>query len=258
MGMLFNIVEMISIIALLICILFIIYKLVRQGKSAVNLNHFLCIIVCMLIFAVSMEARTFYLESNSLKNNIIFTNKLVMDTSFDENKEIEKLISETNLEKDTIKEMVDILKKCGFEEFYFNGICEKGNEDNTTIVYTFKYKDKIIGVNASSAMVWNVYSGECCFYKNGKIMHHRSEWYLSEDEKNEIQTKAVDALKKYAKKSSFDVDNWQILKMWKMEKGYLVTSIEDEIYIYFLPNRELYTLIIENKLYYPQAKINLK
>lgn len=48
MGMVLNIIGVLSIIAFIGCILFIIYKLIRHGKQSLNLNYFLGIVICVL------------------------------------------------------------------------------------------------------------------------------------------------------------------------------------------------------------------
>lgn len=254
MGMLLSAIELISVIAFIGCILLIIYKLIRQGRQSLNLNYFLSLIICVLIFAVSVEAGKFYPDGSNIWQKITSITSMKMDRVFDEKEEVEKIVTGSDLTEDKTQKVIDIFKKCGFEEIYFKGRNNK-LDTNYGKGYIFEYKDKIINaIISDSGYVWVIFSGNCYFYESEHVQHTCKDWYISEEEKEEIKEQALNSLEKYAKNKFSNTNDWQVLKIWQENKGYLVTSLEDELYVYILPNKKLDTIIIKDAVYYTQYK----
>lgn len=254
MGMVLNIIGVFSIIVFIGCILFIIYKLIRHGKQSLNLNYFLGIVICVLFFVISIEAGKFYPAENNIWQRITQVTVTKTERTFDETEEVQKIMAGTNLTEEEAWNVINIFRQCGFEEIYFDGENSKLDEKYGK-GYTFKYKDKIINaVISDGGYVWVIFSGNCYFYESQHIQCNREEWYISEEEKEEMKEKALNSLEKYAQNRFADTDDWQVLKIWQENKGYLISSLESEIYVYFLPNKQLDTIIIKDDVYYTRYK----
>ena len=254
MGMVLNIIGVLSIIVFIGCILFIIYKLIRHGKQSLNLNYFLGIVICVLFFVISIEAGKFYPAENNIWQRITQVTVTKTERTFDETEEVQKIMAGANLTEEEAWNVINIFRQCGFEEIYFDGENSKLDEKYGK-GYTFKYKDKIINaVISDDGYVWVIFSGNCYFYERQHIQCNREEWYISEEEKEEMKEKALNSLEKYAQNRFADTDDWQVLKIWQENKGYLISSLESEIYVYFLPNKQLDTIIIKDDVYYTRYK----
>ncbi|WP_455630625.1 hypothetical protein [Megamonas sp.] len=254
MGMVLNFIGVLSIIVLIGCILFIIYKLIRHGKQSLNLNYFLGIVICVLFFVISIEAGKFYPTEDTIWQKIIQVTNTETERAFDEAEELQKIMTGVDLTEEEAWNVINTFKQCGFEEIYFNGENSKLDEKYGK-GYTFKYKDKIINaVIDNSGHVWVIFSGDCYFYEYQHIQCTRKDWYISEEEKEEMKEKALNNLEKYAKNKFSNTNDWQVLKIWQENKGYLISSLENEIYVYFLPNKQLDTIIIKNEVYYTRYK----
>ena len=251
MGMLLSVIGLISVIAFIGCILFIIYKLIRQGRQSLNLNYFLCIIVCVLFFVVSMQARTFY-PANDVKSN-----SLNIWNIFNVNNDIQQVMDMTGLAEMEASEVVNILKQCGFDEFYFEKINPEIDTKKTK-GYIFSYKGEPINIRISlDGTVSEIFTDTCIFYQNKRILHLVSEWYMDENERNEIKALTKEALNQYVKNPSrfySDIDNWKIKKIIqdkpKKTYEYKITSNKTDMYVIFSLDKELEFIVADGKFQY--------
>lgn len=256
MGMLLNIVGMISVIAFIGCILFVIYKLIRCGKKSLKLNYFLSMIICILIFITSVEIGKFYsvysIETNSLAIFNIFNRS--------QDNDIQQIMNITGLTEVEANEVVNTLRQCGFDEFYF----EKANPDidtKKTKGYMFFYKDEPINIRLSfDGKVSEIFTDTCIFYQNQKILHLVQEWYIDENEKNEIKTLTKKALNEYVENPSrfySDIDSWKIKKVIqdrpKKNYEYKITSDKTNMYVIFSLEKELEFIADSKKIQYTKV-----
>lgn len=253
MGMVLNIIGVLSIIAFIGCILFIIYKLIRHGKQSLNLNYFLSIVICGLFFVISIEAGKFYPIDTIKDNSSTILN--IFNRSQENN--IKQVMDVTELTEFEAGEIVNILQQCGFEDFYF----EKANSEidtKKTKGYIFFYKDEPINIRISfDGTVSEIFTDTCIFYQNQRIIHLVQEWYMDEDEKNEIKNLTKEALNKYVKGPSkfySDIDSWKIKKIIqdkpKKRYEYEITSKDTTMYVIFSLDKKLKCIIIDGKFIY--------
>lgn len=254
MGMLLSVIGLVAVIAFIGCILFIIYKLIRQGRQSLNLNYFLGLIVCVLIFAVSIEAGKFYPDGSNVWQKITLITNMQTDRVFDEKEELEKIMTGADLTEVQAQTVINILKRCGFEKFYFVGKCETLDDKNTE-GYSFEYENKPIYMTISDGSVSTIFSGNCYFYENGQVKHIFLDWYMNENDETELKELTKEALSKYAEITSFNTNDWRVTKVIDGSKGYLVTSFDDNFSAHFSSGKGLDALIVKDLWYYPKIKV---
>lgn len=172
MGMVLNIIGVFSIIVFIGCILFIIYKLIRHGKQSLNLNYFLSIVICVLFFVISIEAGKFYPAENNIWQRITQVTVTKTERTFDETEEVQKIMAGANLTEEEAQKIINIFKKCGFEEIYFVGACNI-LDDKEKKGYTFEYDGKsIYVVLLNNGGISRIFSDNCCFVEGDRIKHH--------------------------------------------------------------------------------------
>lgn len=172
MGMVLNIIGVFSIIVFIGCILFIIYKLIRHGKQSLNLNYFLGIVICVLFFVISIEAGKFYPAENNIWQRITQVTVTKTERTFDETEEVQKIMAGANLTEEEAQKIINIFKKCGFEEIYFVGACNI-LDDKEKKGYTFEYDGKsIYVVLLNNGGISRIFSDNCCFVEGDRIKHH--------------------------------------------------------------------------------------
>lgn len=251
MGMVLNIIGVFSIIVFIGCILFIIYKLIRHGKQSLNLNYFLGIVICVLFFVISIEAGKFYPIENTVWQKIIQVTNTETERTFDETEEVQKIMAGANLTELQAQTVINILKKCGFEKFYFVGRCEI-LDDEKIKGYSFEYENKKIYMTISDGNVSTIFSGNCYFYENREVKHTFLDWYINKNDEAELKELTKEALSKYAEITTFNISDWRVTKMIDGSKGYLVTSFNDNFSAHFSFAKSLDALIVNDKWYYPK------
>lgn len=258
MGMVLNIIGVLSIIAFIGCILFIIYKLIRHGKQSLNLNYFLGIVICVLFFVISIEAGKFYPIENTVWQKIIQVTNTETERTFDETEEVQKIMAGANLTEEEAQKIINIFKKCGFEEIYFVGACNI-LDDKEKKGYTFEYDGKsIYVVLLNNGGILRIFSDNCCFVEGDRIKHHFKDWYLSEEDKKIFKERAKAALKEYADKTFFSTDDWRVIKVIDGQKGYLITSADDDFYVHIESGGVLDYVTVDDVCYYPKVMYKLK
>ena len=230
MGMVLNIIGVFSIIVFIGCILFIIYKLIRHGKQSLNLNYFLGIVICVLFFVISIEAGKFYPAENNIWQRITQVTVTKTERTFDETEEVQKIMAGANLTEEKEK---------------------KG--------YTFEYDGKsIYVVLLNNGGISRIFSDNCCFVEGDRIKHHFKDWYLSEEDKKIFKERAKAALKEYADKTFFSTDDWRVIKVIDGQKGYLITSADDDFYVHIESGGVLDYVSLDDVCYYPKVMYKLK
>lgn len=258
MGMLLSIIGLGSVIAFIGCILFIIYKLIRQGKQSLNLNYFLSLIICVLVFVVSIEASKFYPDSGNFWQKMTTVTNMKTDRVFDEKEELQKIMAGTNLPEEKAQKIINIFKKCGFEEIYFVGVCNI-LDDKDRKGYSFEYDEKpIYVVLLHDGTISSIFSDNCCFVEGDRIKHHFKDWYISEEDKKMFKEKTKEALKEYADKSTFNISDWRVIKVFDGQKGILITSPDDDFYVHFTTGGTLDYVAVDKVCYYPKVTYKLK
>lgn len=253
MGMLLSIIGVIAVIAFIGCILFVMYKLIKQGKKSLNLNYFLSMIICVLLFVISVEVGNFYPENDSILKKIMQIINMNTKT-FNEKEELRKIMNYANLTELQAQTVINILKRCGFEKFYFVGKCKILDDENMK-GYSFEYEDKYIYMTISDGNVNTIFSDNCYFYENKDVKHVLLDWYINKNDETELKELTKEALSKYAEITSFNTNDWRITKMIDGSKGYLVTSFDDNFSAHFSSAKRLDALIVKDLWYYPKIMV---
>ncbi len=130
------------------------------------------------------------------------------------------LINQYNLSEEEAQNIISIIDKCGYSDYYSNYTLEKSSNNEEipdSIGFAIKSGNQIVGfIDIKDNKVDNIQYSDKILYKNGSIQHTLSEYLISADEERELIVKAQEDIESVLKSPSTAKFPWP--DEWKMSK----------------------------------------